>query len=147
MKFSILVAAFCSSVVFAGVAENKAKQAGDKAIEDKVAAYKTACGADVKVESAHLDAGKIVVERRTEANVIAVAADVCAEAVSALGSLCKDADYKAEVAKIKTIKCTPKKIEKAPYWEVKRDGTTISVTHAPTNSYYIEGIALLKKLF
>lgn len=142
-----VVVLFSASVFAGGVEMKKAKKSGDEKIAEEVKKFKEKCGTDLKVESKHEEASKIKEEGRDEANMVSVAGSICGEVVYALTSLCSDADYKEEVAKVKTVKCMPKKFEKRPYWAVKKDGATISVEHNPTTSNYSEGIDMFKKLF
>ncbi|MCC6138925.1 MAG: hypothetical protein IT287_09845 [Bdellovibrionaceae bacterium] len=136
-----------TTVSYAGVAEKKAVKEGDAKIAEYTAQVKQKCGVDIKVDSKHVDAGKLKEEGRDEANMISVAGSICGEVMYALAQICGDEDYKIEIAKIKNVKCIPKKIDKSPYWVVKKDGATITVEHNPITSYYSDGIGLLKKLF
>ncbi len=131
----ILIIVLSAQFAFAGVLEKKAVKAGEEEIAEKVVKFKQACGTAVTVKSNHAMAEKMVMDGRTPDNMISVAGGLCAGYVSTLADMCGDADYKEEIAKLKTINCTPSaKMTKSPYIAVKKDGATLSIEHNPTTT-------------
>lgn len=117
---------------FAGVAEKKAIVAGDTEISEYTKKMNTACGGKITVKSNHVAAQKTPEDGRDGANMITTAASVCASRLSNLASLCGDADYKEEIAKLTTVVCEPDStLKKNPYVSVTNKGNVLTIKHNP----------------
>ena len=147
-SLAFIAVVFATAPSFAqSVKIKKAVREGDEAVAAAAATLKEKCGVAIQVTSKHMDAGKIKEDGRDEANMISVAGSLCAEVVTTLAEVCADEDYKAEIAKLKTLQCVPKKMEKRPFWIAKLNGTNLVVEHSPTTSNYSDGREELKAAF
>lgn len=143
---ALALAMFGISASAQTVKMKKAIKEGDDEIAEQLKKFSEKCGAKAKVTSAHKDAGSIKVEGRDPENIVAVAGKQCGSTLYYMAELCGDADYKAELAKIKEVKCTFKMMDKRPYWIPTKSGTVISFTLHPTTDGSDEGMKALKDL-
>ncbi|MCF8060602.1 MAG: hypothetical protein K9K67_14970 [Bacteriovoracaceae bacterium] len=133
--FTLLLLILSSLSIFAGgVKMKKAINEGAKKIELAIADLNKSCESSAIGNSKHGDAGDLKIEGREPENLVSVSANICADYLSNISSLCKDQDYKQVIKKFKTITCIPsisveKETGKSTY-EIK--GTTLVITHHPT---------------
>ena len=125
----------------------KAIKEGDDEIAKYAEKFNKECGAHIKVTSKHADAAAIKVEGRDPENIVAVAGKQCGSILYHMGEICnRDADYKAELAKITSLTCTYKMMEKRPYWTFTKSGTALNATLHPTTDGSSEGMTQLKDI-
>ncbi|MCB9061329.1 MAG: hypothetical protein H6622_07395 [Halobacteriovoraceae bacterium] len=110
MKFVILTIALAlSSASFAGIKDKKAKKMATETATSEVSKFQEVCGAsgvtlniDFKNWESKYDYKKL---GNDKSKVIGWVGSLAKEVLDKMWRLCKkDADYKAEIAKIKTIK-------------------------------------------
>ncbi|VAW65372.1 hypothetical protein MNBD_GAMMA09-2948 [hydrothermal vent metagenome] len=128
---SVLLVAI-SFAAQAGIKDKKAKKAATESMNAALTKVKTACGnakLEGKIDWANWDTYKYEKLSGNKAkNEVIQAAGVLLEGVlGEVAELCKDADYKEELAKITTIAISGKADQTSSYVEFKLDGNTLGM--------------------
>lgn len=110
MKKKIGVAILMILVISTAAAGVKLSKA-DKGAQDDIAKgtheLKIKCGKTFQIQSMHIKAAVFEVKGKKKEVLVKTAGRVCSEALKAVGKLCEDQDYRAEIMKLNQIECIP----------------------------------------
>ncbi len=120
-----------SSYAFAGIKDKKAIKGSEAKITTAAASVKTACGnskLDTKVDWTQWDKYDYKKMSRKKHEILRFTGGLTESVLSSMADLCKDADYKAEVAKITSLKISGKVDQTKPYVAFNLNGNTLDIT-------------------
>ncbi len=119
-----------SSYTFAGIKDKKAMKGSEAKVTTAAAAAKTACGnakLDAKFDWANWSKYDYKKLGKDKSDIIRFAGGLAESVIGEMANLCKDADYKEELAKITSIKLSGKDDQTKMYAAFKLDGTTLNI--------------------
>ncbi len=116
----------------AGIKDKKAMKTATTMMESAITKVKTSCGnakLEGKIDWSNWDTYKYedMSLNRSKDAVLTNAGTLLEDVIGEMATLCKDADFKAELAKITTINVSGKKDQKSMYIGFKLDGTTLNM--------------------
>jgi ribosomal protein L32 len=119
-----------SVTAFAGIKDKKAMKTSEATLTTATADVKKACGnakLDAKVDWASWGKYDYKKMGKKKDVVVGYAGSLIKSVLEEMNKLCKDADYKAELAKITSLKISGKTDQGDMYVAFKLDGTTLSM--------------------
>lgn len=139
-----------SSYAFAGIKDKKAIRDSETKITTAAASVKTACGnakLDTKVDWAQWDKYDYEALGRKKDVILRFAGGVTEKVLSLMVSLCEDADYKAEVAKITSLKISGKADQSESHAAFTLNGSTLDIKLNADGSFWLKNEDLLKAVW
>ena len=132
LVLSVLLVAFSLSAQ-AGIKDKKAKKAVTTSTNTAIAKVKSACGnasLEAKIDWANWETYDFtkLSGNKAKHQVMNSAGVLITDVLGEVATLCKDADYKEELAKITKIAISGKKDQASMYVDFKLDKTTLNMS-------------------
>lgn len=130
-KIFLVAAIFSmSSYTFAGVKDKKSMVESEATVAAAIGSVKTACGnakLDSKIDWNNWDKYDYKKMGSEKADVLRYVGGLTQSVLEAMVELCKDADFKAEVAKVISLNISGKDDQADPYVAFSRSGNVLNM--------------------
>jgi hypothetical protein len=120
-----------SSYAIAGIKDKKAIKGSEKTIATATANVKAACGnakLDAKIDWNNWEKYDYKKMNTTKQDVLRFTGGLAESVLNSMAKLCKDPDYKAELAKITLLNFDGKKDQKSMYVAYKLEGNKLAIS-------------------